>query len=164
MYIRLARESCLGRARSIDQRNREPIFWSLVLHRPHKPLSDIGNWAVGVGQRKPFESLFVTLLTGTGAKNNNAKCGTEYNLDTSKIFHDQIAPWREMWSAQTEGVADAASTSSSAWHASTLRRRRNVHPNAAIPPIHTEKQSLTTQPGACPTLRSRNGRKFHVVM
>ena len=45
-----------------------------------------------------------------------------------------------------------------------FRNRTNVAPSAAIPATQTASVVFTTHPGATPTRRSRNGRKFHVVM
>src|SRR5580704_35723 len=42
--------------------------------------------------------------------------------------------------------------------------RPKTHTRTAIAAPHTANATFTTQPGAAPTLRSRKGRKFHVVM
>jgi len=45
-----------------------------------------------------------------------------------------------------------------------LRSRSKTDPSAAIAASQMASAEFTTQPGAAPTRRSRNGRKFHVVM
>ena len=45
-----------------------------------------------------------------------------------------------------------------------LRNRSKTHPSAAIAASQMASAEFTAQPGAAPTRRSRNGRKFHVVM
>src|ERR1022692_362415 len=46
----------------------------------------------------------------------------------------------------------------------TLLRRHKSTASAAITVPHTANVTSTTQPGTAPTLRSKNGRKFQVVM
>jgi hypothetical protein len=45
-----------------------------------------------------------------------------------------------------------------------LRSRSNTTPSAAVPASQITSDVFTTQPGATPTRRSRNGRKFHALM
>ena len=45
-----------------------------------------------------------------------------------------------------------------------LRNRSKTHLSAAIAASQMASVAFTTQPGAAPTRRSRNGKKFHVVM
>jgi hypothetical protein len=45
-----------------------------------------------------------------------------------------------------------------------FRSRSKTQLKATIPAPHTANATFTTQFGAAPTLRSRNGRKFQVVM
>src|SRR5512135_3293947 len=44
-----------------------------------------------------------------------------------------------------------------------LRSRNKAAPSAAIPATQMTSVAFATQPGATPTRRSRNGRKFQVV-
>jgi hypothetical protein len=65
---------------------------------------------------------------------------------------------RDLCSAQG-GIASAAVVPYATFLSSFI-----VHANAAIPANHTTNAARTTQSGAAPTRRNKNGRKFQQVM